>query len=49
MELSVNIVQEAKNDMQSSKVTTSGGSFGWLSLFALFGLLGLRRYKNNEG
>ncbi len=31
--------------MENKSVKTSGGALGWLSLTALFGLIGLRRYK----
>lgn len=46
MEVNVNVVQSPKNEMESSKVKTSGGAVGVFSLFALLGLIGLRRYKN---
>ena len=49
MEVNVHVVQEPKNDMESSKVSTSGGSFGFFSLFTILGLVGLRRYKNKQG
>lgn len=49
MEVNVRVVQAPKNDMESSKVSTSGGSVGFFSLFAILGLIGLRRYKNKQG
>lgn len=49
LEINVQIVQQPKNDMESSKVSTSGGSFGFFSLFTILGLVGLRRYKNKQG
>lgn len=41
----VRIFQEPVNHMENKSVKTSGGALGWLSLTALFGLIGLRRYK----
>ncbi|OTG68169.1 rhombotarget A [Acinetobacter sp. ANC 4470] len=49
MEVNVHVVQEPKNDMESSTVSTSGGSFGFFSIFTILGLVGLRRYKNKQG
>jgi hypothetical protein len=47
MEININVVQETENTMESKTVETSGGSFGFLSVFALLGLAGLRRYKKS--
>ncbi|MEJ2897800.1 rhombotarget A [Acinetobacter sp. NS-4] len=45
MEVNVQIVQEAENNMEDKSVKTSGGSFGIFSVIAVFGLFGLRRFK----
>jgi hypothetical protein len=49
IEINVQIAQQPKNEMESSTVKTSGGSFGFFSLFTVLGLVGLRRYKNKQG
>lgn len=41
----VTVKQEPDNAMESKTVETSGGALGAYSLAALFGLLGLRRFK----
>jgi rhombotarget A family protien len=43
--VNVNILVEPDNVMESSKVKTSGGSFGWLGVIGMFALAGLRRFK----
>ncbi len=40
------IVQAPPNNFQSKTVNVGGGSFGIGAIFALFGLLGLRRFKS---
>lgn len=45
MEVNVQIVQEAENNMEDKSVKTSGGSFGIFSVIAVLGLFGLRRFK----
>ena len=45
LEIKVQVTQAPAGQMESSKVKTSGGSAGILSLLGLFGLIGLRRYK----
>ncbi|WP_353141615.1 rhombotarget A [Acinetobacter pragensis] len=45
IEAPVTIFQEPDNTMESKTVETSGGALGFYSLFALFGLIGLRRFK----
>ena len=41
----VRIFQEPNNEMESKTVKTSGGALGWVSIFALLGLVGFRRFK----
>lgn len=40
------IVQSPPNNFQSKTVNVGGGSFGISAIFALFGLIGLRRFKS---
>ncbi|NNG75728.1 rhombotarget A [Acinetobacter sp. ANC 4277] len=45
MVLEAYMVQEPNNDFEDKSVKTSGGALGWFGLFAVFGLVGLRRFK----
>lgn len=45
MVLEAYMVQEPNNEFEDKSVKTSGGALGWFSLFAVFGLVGLRRFK----
>ncbi|TCH62822.1 rhombotarget A [Acinetobacter sp. ANC 4862] len=39
------MVQEPNNEFEDKSVKTSGGAFGFFSLFAVLGLVGIRRFK----
>ncbi len=39
------MVQEPNNEFEDKSVKTSGGAFGFFGLFAVLGLVGIRRFK----
>lgn len=46
IEIPTRIVQSPKDDFPNKKVKTSGGGTGLMSLVALLGIIGFRRFKN---
>lgn len=46
IDIPTNIVQDPPDTFQSKTVNVSGGSFGFGAILALFGLIGLRRFKS---
>ena len=47
VEIPAKIVQEPTNDFKDYKVKTSGGALGWMTVFALLGLMMVRRSKHH--
>lgn len=45
MVLEAYMVQEPNNEFEDKSVKTSGGAFGFFGLFAVLGLVGIRRFK----